>query len=192
MFDPEWCSSNSQISPVVDVSALMSLESTTYDTYWASAARSSPTVPSFAVGTCHGILLVEATPETWIQNRHTDFSDYEASDTLAVDWLDQNVVLSGCRNGEIRLWDTRHNGTSARMVHPSSTTHVRRMNEHMIVAAGLMHQVSPQTLSGHMFFPQPRHPCNTCLLLVQQVVDVVCSQRRHYFSSYLPLAIRKP
>lgn len=109
------------------------------------------------MATTQGILLVEQTPETWVQNRHADF---KSSDTLAVDWLDQNVVISGARNGQIRLWDTRNNGTSTRMLHPSCTTHVRRLNEHMIVVAGLMHQVTLPPPSDHAYIQQLRHPFN--------------------------------
>ncbi len=135
---PEYYS-EAHISPLVDDSSPIVLESTSNTSYWASAAKNGSSADSFAVATSHGILLVEQTPETWVQNRRVDF---KSSDTLAVDWLDQNVVLSGSRNGQIRLWDTRSNGTSTRMLHPSCTTHVRRLNEHMIVVAGLMHQVN--------------------------------------------------
>jgi len=145
---------------VVDDSPPVVLESTTDTSYWASAARNSPTVGCFAVATTQGILLVEQNPDTWVQNRHADF---KSSDTLAVDWLDQNVVISGARNGQIRLWDIRNNGTSTRMLHPSCTTHVRRLNEHMIVVAGLMHQVTSPPPSDLKSVPQLRHSFNSRL-----------------------------
>lgn len=132
-------------SPIVaDTSAMVWLKPNMYSTNWASAAKNHPTITTFAVATGGGVVLIEPTPESVVQHGHfyAGVSDYEASDTLAVDWLDQNVVVSGCRNGQVRLWDTRSNGTSARMQHSSTITHARRLNEHMIVVAGLRHQVS--------------------------------------------------
>ena len=106
---------------------------------WAVAANKNHSVTTFAVATDKGIFLAD---ENAVPKRSKDRrSKFQPSDTLAVDWLDANVVLSGCRSGHVRMWDTRTDGTSMRMVHPSSTTHVRKLNDNIIVVAGLMHQL---------------------------------------------------
>ena len=68
----------------------------------------------------------------------------ESSDTLSVDWLDRNVVVSGRRNGAVRLWDIRSRGLdacSAPIQHPSCISHIRSLDRNRIVVAGLQDQV---------------------------------------------------
>ncbi|KAI4212045.1 MAG: hypothetical protein LQ351_005227 [Letrouitia transgressa] len=63
------------------------------------------------------------------------------SDALSVDYQDHNVILSGYRNGLVRLWDTRSQASTIRLQHPSSVAHARAMTGHRIAVAGLSNQL---------------------------------------------------
>lgn len=63
------------------------------------------------------------------------------SDALSVDYQNHNVILSGYRNGLVRLWDTRSRASTIRLQHPSSVAHVRAMTGHRIAVAGLSNQL---------------------------------------------------
>ena len=169
MKDPNYRSS---IAPVIDDKAIIRMDATSLTTYYACAANQFLATPNFAIATPQGINLVYQDPEAWSSSSgvswssdgHDEkdfdwlYSPYGVSDTTAVDWLDRNVVLSGCRNGQVRLWDTRNIGTSIPLRHPSSITHARRLNENMIVVAGLKHQASPMIRLSSLIsssFPSP-------------------------------------
>ena len=152
LLDAEY-GTESDISPLVDDSASAYRMLGTHPgqiSIWAAAAKNDPGITDFALATNNGIVLVE---ESGPLSSNRRGSTYQPSDTIAVDWEDPNVVLSGCRNGHVRLWDTRSNGTSMRMVHPSAAAHVRRLNEHIIVVAGLMHQLSTYDLRFPAYRP---------------------------------------
>ena len=56
-----------------------------------------------------------------------------------MDWLDNNILINGQRNGNVKLWDVRtsgYEGTSYPIQHSSSITHVKKINENKIVVAG--------------------------------------------------------
>ena len=169
MKDPKY---RSTVAPVVDHKAIIRMDASSWTTYYACAANQFLSTPNFAVATPHGINLVYQDPETWSSSSsiswssdgHDEkdfdwhYSPYDVSNTTAVDWLDRNIVLSGCRNGQVRLWDTRNTGTSTPLCHPSSITHTRRLNENMIVVAGLKHQVNPMIYFSSLIsslFPSP-------------------------------------
>lgn len=65
-----------------------------------------------------------------------------ATDILAVDWLDENVVVAGGRDGAVRLWDARSRGKSTRLQFPSCISHVKAVGGSRIVVAGLGDNVS--------------------------------------------------
>ena len=160
------------VAPVVDGQTIIRMDATSSTTYYACAANQFSTSPRFAIATPHGIDVMFQDLEAWSSSSgfswssdghdQNDFerctSPYDISDTIAVDWLDHNVVLSGCRNGQVRLWDTRTIGTSIPLRHPSSITHARRLNESMIVVAGLKHQVNPMLHLSSLVFLHPNSP----------------------------------
>lgn len=65
-----------------------------------------------------------------------------ATDILAVDWLDENVVVAGGRDGAVPLWDARSRGKSTRLQFPSCISHVKAVGGSRIVVAGLEDNVS--------------------------------------------------
>lgn len=63
---------------------------------------------------------------------------------MAVDWLSPNVMMNGGKDGGLRLWDIRggREGRERRIQHPSQINHARKIDENIIVVAGLESQVS--------------------------------------------------
>ena len=116
-------------------------------TFWASAARPHPTISDFAVATGIGTLIVRENESSWDFDSIQKFAkdDLDApSEVLAIDWLDQNILLNGFRDGKVRLWDVRTNGidgTSLRICQPQCVAHVRKMNEYKVVVRGIEDQV---------------------------------------------------
>ncbi|KAF3919361.1 hypothetical protein ABW21_db0204672 [Orbilia brochopaga] len=98
------------------------------------------------------------------------------SDVLALTYLDNNVLLSGSRNGKIHIYDTRRNlekevtHETAHASHISSITHFRKLNnDHHILVNGLGGQTSLQDLrycrpmTGSQRGNSPRRPINPVL-----------------------------
>ena len=88
-------------------------------------------------------------PSGWIFGQRQFFenatnSDLDHTEVLAIDWQNINVVLNGCRDKTVRLWDIRIGGlegTSLRLRHPSTINHVRKLNENAIIVAGMERQL---------------------------------------------------
>ncbi|KAL9050809.1 MAG: hypothetical protein Q9206_004942 [Seirophora lacunosa] len=113
-------------------------------TVWCSAAGPHTRHPVFAVGTSHGAKLVglrEESVETWLQE--FDWPDDERThDTFAVDFWTRDNVMCGMRSGKVRMWDTRANGANVRLQHASCVSHIRAIDEHKVLVAGLRDQLS--------------------------------------------------
>lgn len=126
--------------------------SPTNATFWASSSRPDPTISDFAIATTYGTVVVAQTQSSWSFGRIQTFGfeDFDASsEVLAVDWLDTNILLNGCRDGTVRLWDARthgSSGTSWRVKHRSCINHVRRLDANRIVVAGLQRQMATYDL----------------------------------------------
>ena len=96
-------------------------------------------------------MLVVENQTGWVFGQYQPFGnainsdfDYDYTEVLAVDWQTVNVVLSGCRDKTVRLWDVRvggPQGTNLRLRHPSAINHVRRLNDNSIIVAGLERQL---------------------------------------------------
>lgn len=115
-------------------------ESATFDRgplfgdWWTAAAKPDMISNVFVVGGTLGLVVCAEREGTWFLDTLSDSPPRD--DVMSVDWLDRNTFISGDRSGKVRLYDTRHKGTSLRIVSPSSVTHVKRMHEHSIVVAG--------------------------------------------------------
>ena len=110
--------------------------------YWASAANPYSGTASFAIAASNGSLLLRyCEGGRWC--RETVKGDNGEDEAMAVDWLSQNVMIDGCKDGGLRLWDIRggYEGRKRRIQHPSQINHARRIDENMIVVAGLESQV---------------------------------------------------
>ena len=109
--------------------------------YWASAANPYSGVASFAIGASNGSLVISQSEARWEVNIGDGYSG--APEVMAVDWLSPYVVIKGCKDGGVRLWDLRSEGEGreSRIQHPSQINHARRVDENTIVVAGLESQV---------------------------------------------------
>ena len=109
---------------------------------WACAANPCHDVCSFAIAASNGSLLLREDEDEWTLGQSQ--SSEGLREAVAVDWLCPNVVLKGCRLGEVRLWDTRSHSmsTEPRIQHPIAINHVRSIDANLIVVAGLQNEVS--------------------------------------------------
>ncbi|KAL1978859.1 hypothetical protein VTN31DRAFT_1718 [Thermomyces dupontii] len=115
-------------------------------TLWCSAARPQSDESMFAIGTSEGLYTVRSNQAQWHLNRkpfayaeaarHGARKQKRFSDTLAVEWLGQNVIASGQRNSSINLGDLRSGGQVTRLQHPHSVRQIRKVDEYRIVVAG--------------------------------------------------------
>ncbi|KAI9837608.1 MAG: hypothetical protein M1837_002942, partial [Sclerophora amabilis] len=122
---------------------------------WSSA--SSPWDGSVAVGTSNSVILVNETLSTYISDtrvvppQRTDATDEPRSgdnnihsvkndsDVLAVEFLSPPTLAAGLRNGRVELVDrrTRSEDKTLSIRHPSSVSHIKRLDERYVVVCGL-------------------------------------------------------
>ena len=110
--------------------------------YWASAANPYSGMANFALAASNGCHLLSPC-EGGVWCRYTIAGDDDVQEVKAVDWLSPNVTIDGGTDGGLRLWDTRggREHRKRRIQHPSPINHVRKVDENMIVVAGLESQV---------------------------------------------------
>ncbi|KAL9107531.1 MAG: hypothetical protein Q9187_008416 [Circinaria calcarea] len=74
---------------------------------------------------------------------HDWLEDYyeTKSHVFAVSWQSPSLLAAGCRNGVVWLYDRRSGGKVQRLKHPSAVTHLRKVDEFRVVAAGLQNNV---------------------------------------------------
>lgn len=116
---------------------------------WASAANPYSKVASFAIGASNGSLVISQSQARWLVEIGHRSSG--APEVMAVDWLSPNVLIKGCKDGGVRLWDTRSFEEECReshVQHPSRINHARRVDENTIVVAGLESQVRISNLGS--------------------------------------------
>lgn len=109
---------------------------------YASTANPFSEAARFAVATSHGATVLKESQGRWTDEVSRSHSDKQR--VIAVDWLSPNIVIKGCKDGGVRLWDVRSRGESrrSRIQHPSQIKHARRIDENTIVVAGLRSQVN--------------------------------------------------
>lgn len=102
----------------------------------ASTANPFSSAVSFAIATSKGALVLNESEGDWaikLSGLHTD-----SRGVTDVDWLSPNVIMKGCKDGGVLLWDIRTRGDSreSRFKHPSQINYARRIDETTIVVAG--------------------------------------------------------
>lgn len=117
-------------------------------TIWDSAPRplsfsslpSTNSIPAtatecIAVGVSSALMLfTRANSGAW----QTKTMPNLASDIFALEWLSENTLALGCRNGKIHLYDTRANGESHILTHPFPISQLRRGDDFTrLVCSGL-------------------------------------------------------
>lgn len=118
-----------------DLSNLMLRSSSRFNTIWASAAGPHQGNQNlFAVGTSNGVMLVHLWDRAMAEDPWAG-GEYVA-DTLAVDFWGHWNVLSGMRNGKVRLWDLRSHGSNVRFQHASCVVNIKSLDRNQILVAG--------------------------------------------------------
>ena len=116
---------------------------------WASAANPYSGTTSFAIASSKGSLLLHHREGGWWSAKTATWES-DADEAMAVDWLSPNVMMYGGKDGGLRLWDTRiaYESRERRIQHPSQINHARKVDENMIVVAGLESQVRTPVAGG--------------------------------------------
>ena len=109
---------------------------------WCSAANPFSEQIKFAVGFDGSVKEISAGEEDFSCLSNTMGED-EA--IFGVDWLDHNTIVSGGRQGNVCLWDTRARGQSMRFRHPAQINHVRKLKGSQVAVAGINESVSSHT-----------------------------------------------
>lgn len=117
---------------------------------WSAAARPSTFTPSpglanTVAATWSEHLAVAASSSMLLFNRSQAGAwDSQAvvkslaSDVLALEWISYTTVALGCRDGTIRLYDTRSGGSSHVLTHPSPVSKLKRADdETRLICSGL-------------------------------------------------------
>lgn len=108
--------------------------------YLASAANPfCRTPPSFAIAASAFAQVTTCHQSRWIHDgSETSRPLPDTSIVTAVDWLSKDVVVMGCSDRGVWLWDTRDRPQSreAQICHPSAINHTRRFSENTIAVAG--------------------------------------------------------
>lgn len=123
--------------------------------YWASAADPYSGTARFAIATSNGSeLLSKCEDGRWCSE--VVKGNNGADEAMSVDWLSPNVIIDGGKDGGVRLWDIRGGRESRgrRIQHRSQINYARKLDENMIVVAGLESQVNTDV----------RGYCQTCSL----------------------------
>ncbi len=96
----------------------------------------------FAIAASNGTLIAYEANGRW---HHTLSRDSPGqTEAVAVDWFSRAVVLRGFKQGTVKLWDLRINAVSTepRIQHHHPVNHVKRVDDNIIVVAGLENKVS--------------------------------------------------
>ena len=62
-------------------------------------------------------------------------------DILAVEFLSDSLLAAGCRDGSFWLHDLRSEGKVQRLRFPSAITHIKGLDEHKALVAGMENNV---------------------------------------------------
>lgn len=98
----------------------------------------------FAFGTSRGIMLMDKDSAGLAKYIEYGENGISPSDVFALEFLHNNpfVLLSGERNSTLNMTDLRAPTYSLmrstnNLIHPSSITHIKSLNQHQIIVAGL-------------------------------------------------------
>ncbi|CAO2648679.1 Nn.00g079460.m01.CDS01 [Neocucurbitaria sp. VM-36] len=117
---------------------------------WGAAARPTSFSPSpglansvaathtehLAVAASNSMLIFTRSPTgTWDSQTAVRYLN---SDILALDWISYTTIALGCRDGKIRLHDTRSGGSSHILTHPYPISKLKRAdNDTRLICSGL-------------------------------------------------------
>ncbi|KAF2792007.1 hypothetical protein K505DRAFT_376341 [Melanomma pulvis-pyrius CBS 109.77] len=140
------------------------------NTVWGSAPRplsfpplsSTNSIPAtsteyVAVGASSApMLFTRGDSGTWTHKTILNLS----SDIFALEWLSENTLALGCRNGKIHIYDIRANGESHILTHPFPISQLRRGDDFTrLVCSGLQNTcVLYDMRMGRRSAAAPRRP----------------------------------
>ena len=114
---------------------------------FASAANPLCNAASFVIASSHGIHFLSCGEDFYLSPPLRVTSASLRSGTCrALDWLSENVAVSGSQDGRVCLWDRRVKAGANRVSVQSGISHCRRLNEHSVVVASLSNHLASYDL----------------------------------------------
>ncbi|KAI9709634.1 MAG: hypothetical protein M1828_002395 [Chrysothrix sp. TS-e1954] len=104
-------------------------------TTWSSAANpfTSPEDTVIAVGTSKEVLLYTDADGRWDDQQRLPGK----SDALDLSWLTPQTLATGYRNGDLRLWDLRSQGSAIRLRKTGAVCNIRRTADQGVAIHGM-------------------------------------------------------
>jgi len=109
-----------------------------------------------AVGASSSLLLfTRSWSGEW--NTSTPLSNL-STDVLAVDWISQSTVALGCRDGTVRLYDSRSGGSSHILTHPFPVTKIKTADDPTrLIVSGLNDSLHLYDIRAPRLLPRKNH-----------------------------------
>jgi hypothetical protein len=116
-------------------------------TFWGTAACPSTTDPIFAIAASEGLHTIHGGENNWLMKKHeidigpkkprTKGHWWPQKNTVcSVEWLNQDVIMSGRKNGAILFNDLRTGSSTTHFQHSDSVMQLKKVDDWRIVAAG--------------------------------------------------------
>ncbi|OQD83872.1 hypothetical protein PENANT_c015G04737 [Penicillium antarcticum] len=116
-------------------------------TFWDTAACPSTTDPVFAIAASEGLHTIHGGENSWLMKKHEIETGPrfpgmkkrwwpDKNGVVSVEWLNQDVIMSGRKNGAILFNDLRTGTSTNHFQHSDSAMQLRKVDDWRIVAAG--------------------------------------------------------
>ncbi|OGE47153.1 hypothetical protein PENARI_c059G10211 [Penicillium arizonense] len=116
-------------------------------TFWGTAACPSTTDPIFAIAASEGLHTIHGGENNWLMKKHEiDIGPKkprskghwwpQKNTVCSVEWLNQDVIMSGRKNGAILFNDLRTGSSTTHFQHSDSVMQLKKVDDWRIVAAG--------------------------------------------------------
>lgn len=116
-------------------------------TFWDTAACPSTTDPIFAIAASEGLHTIHGGENNWLMKKHEiDIGPKklrskghwwpQKNTVCSVEWLNQDVIMSGRKNGAILFNDLRTGSSTTHFRHSDSVMQLKKVDDWRIVASG--------------------------------------------------------
>ncbi|KAJ5754044.1 uncharacterized protein N7511_008197 [Penicillium nucicola] len=116
-------------------------------TFWDTAACPTTTDPTFAIAASEGLHTIHGGKNGWLVKKHEidtgpglpgkkKYRWSEMNSVCSVEWLNQDVIMSGRKNGAILFNDLRTGSSTNHFQHSDSAMKIRKVDDWRFVVAG--------------------------------------------------------
>jgi hypothetical protein len=116
-------------------------------TFWDTAACPTTTDPLFAIAASEGLHTIHGGENNWLMRKHEIDTGPknprskghrwpQKNSVCSVEWFNQDVIMSGRKNGAILFNDLRTGSSTTNFQHSDSVMQLKKVDDWRIVAAG--------------------------------------------------------